>query len=75
VYAGPNPSHGYRGPSHYARSVWSAQNAVRPGSPDAWSQVEAARRKTTRESPTDAGDDRTLAYSDYLNRIATDWMR
>jgi hypothetical protein len=46
-----------------------------PVNPTAWAQVEAARRKTTRESPIDAGDDRALAYSEYLNRIATDWMR
>jgi hypothetical protein len=50
-------------------------NAIKPGSPNAWTQVEAARRKTTRESPTDAADGRALAYSEYLNRIATDWMR
>jgi hypothetical protein len=73
--AGPSLSHTYSGPTEYARGVWSAQNAIKPGSPIAWAQVEAARRKTTRESPTDAGDDRVRAYSEYLNRIATDWMR
>jgi hypothetical protein len=75
AYAGPNPSHGYSGPSSYAQGVWSAQNAIRPGSPYAAEQIEAARRKTTRETPTDAGDDRARAYSEYLNRIATDWKR
>jgi hypothetical protein len=75
TYAGPNPSGGYGGPGRYAQSVWSAQNAIDPRSPGAWGQVERARRVTTRESPTDAGDDRALAYSEYLNRVATDWMR
>jgi hypothetical protein len=75
AWAGPNPSHGYAGSSDYARGVWSAQNAIRPGSPYAAEQVEAARRKTTRESTTDAGDDRARAYSEYLNRIATNWKR
>jgi hypothetical protein len=75
AYAGPDLSHGYGGPSGYAQGVWSAQNAIRPGSAYAFNQVEAARRKTTRESPTDAGDDSALAYSEYLDRIATDWMR
>jgi hypothetical protein len=75
AWAGPNPSHGYSGPSSYAQGVWSAQNAIRPGSPYAAEQVEAARRKTTRESTTDAGDDRARAYAEYCRRISVDWMR
>jgi hypothetical protein len=75
AYAGPNPAHAYSGPSDYARGVWSAQNAIRPGSPYAAEQVEAARRKTTRESPTDGGDDRARAYAEYCTRISTDWKR
>jgi hypothetical protein len=72
VAAGP---HQYSGPSDYARGVWEAQNAIDPRSPNVWSQVEAARRKTTRESTTDAGDDRARAYAEYCSRISADWMR
>jgi hypothetical protein len=78
VYAGPGPTRRgaqYGGPSSYAQSVWSAQNAIRPGSPYAAEQVEAARRKTTRESPTDGGDDRARAYAEYCTRISTHWKR
>jgi hypothetical protein len=75
AWAGPNPDHGYSEPSDYARGVWSAQNGIRPGSPYAAEQVEAARRKTTRESPTDAGDDRARAYAEYCSRISVDWKR
>jgi hypothetical protein len=76
AYAGPDLSHGYGGPSGYAEGVWSAQNAIRPGSAYAVHQVEAARRKTTRESPTDAAlSDRDAAYGEYLDYIQNAWKR
>jgi hypothetical protein len=40
------------GASAYAQGVWSAQNAIRPGSPDAAAQVEAMQRRMSMSQPT-----------------------
>jgi hypothetical protein len=66
AYARPNPSHGYPGPSDYAEGVWSSMTR----SPD------TAQRRMSLSPASDAGEDaKAQAYSEYLNRIATDWMR
>jgi hypothetical protein len=66
------------------REPWRGAGAG-PSSADAYAKgndpgraanaVEAQRRRWTRESPSDAGDDRARAYAEYCRRISVDWMR
>jgi hypothetical protein len=75
----------------YAKSVWSAQNAITPGSPDAAEQNEAMMRRISLTEPNatassvegqrrrwtaeDAAADRDAAYREYCQRISNAWKR